>query len=327
MRRRPTWRDLPAAVAGAVETRLGAGVVGALSHEGGYSPGLAATLVLEDGSRVFVKAVDGATYPEAGRAHLREAAVSPLLPRPVPAPRLRWTLEESGWVVLALDALDGREPHQPWQAEELGLVLDAVAALARVTAPPTELLPPMPERLVLDHWAVLAREPHPGLAAYEPWVVPALGDLAALAAGWADAVAGDTLVHSDLRADNVVLTAAGARIVDWAHAVRGAPWVDLVGLLPSVAAAGGGDPEELLRGHPVGRAAPAGAVDAFLAALTGYFVGSSVRPAPSGIPHLREIQHAQGAAGLRWLRSRGALARPVRGRAARMSAPVRRLPG
>ena len=41
---------------------------------------------------------------------------------------------------------------------------------------------------------------------------------------------------------------------------------------------------------------------AVLAGLSGYFVNSSLQPAPPGIPNLRRFQAAQGVATLRWLR-------------------------
>lgn len=40
---------------------------------------------------------------------------------------------------------------------------------------------------------------------------------------------------------------------------------------------------------------------AVVAALTGYFLGNAVRPAPVGIANLRAFQLAQGLAALEWL--------------------------
>ncbi|MFH6690354.1 MULTISPECIES: hypothetical protein [Cellulosimicrobium] len=42
----------------------------------------------------------------------------------------------------------------------------------------------------------------------------------------------------------------------------------------------------------------------YLAALTGYFLKSSLDPAPPGIPHLRAFQRAQAEVGVAWLRHR-----------------------
>ena len=41
-----------------------------------------------------------------------------------------------------------------------------------------------------------------------------------------------------------------------------------------------------------------------LAGLTGYFLRSSLNPAPPGLPTLRPFQRAQGDAALEWLRKR-----------------------
>lgn len=75
-------------------------------------------------------------------------------------------------------------------------------------------------------------------------------------------------------------------------------------MLPSVAAQGGPDPEAVFTAHPLGRNADPAGVTAVLAALTGYFVAASLKPAPPGLPTLRAFQGAQGAAALRWLRGR-----------------------
>ena len=93
-------------------------------------------------------------------------------------------------------------------------------------------------------------------------------------------------------------------VVDWPYASSGAPWVDLVGMLPSVGLEGGGDPEEIWSAHPVSRTGHPDAVDAMLSGLTGYFVHGSLQPPPPGIPHVRAYQRAQGEVALAWLRAR-----------------------
>ena len=46
-------------------------------------------------------------------------------------------------------------------------------------------------------------------------------ELAGLEATWATHAAGTTLVHADIRADNLLLTDDGVMVVDWPHACRG----------------------------------------------------------------------------------------------------------
>jgi Ser/Thr protein kinase RdoA (MazF antagonist) len=80
------------------------------------------------------------------------------------------------------------------------------------------------------------------------WSLRHLDRLAALGAE-AAAAAGETLLHLDLRADNMLLTPDRA-VVDWPHARVGTPWVDLLFFAPSVAMQGGPPPEDLLSRTP-----------------------------------------------------------------------------
>ncbi|PTU55391.1 hypothetical protein DBB34_14655 [Sphaerisporangium cinnabarinum] len=107
-----------------------------------------------------------------------------------------------------------------------------------------------------------------------------------------------------LRGDNTVLVDRGAVAVDWPCAARGAALCDVVGMLPAVQVEGGPPPEEVLRRHPLPRDVEPDAVTSYLVALTGYFLTSSLDPAPPGIPHLRAFQRAQAEVGVAWLRHR-----------------------
>jgi hypothetical protein len=121
----------------------------------------------------------------------------------------------------------------------------------------------------------------------DPWVTENLDRLATLEAGWAEAAAGDTLLHADLRADNILLTESRVVLVDWPWARIGAAWTDLLLMLPSVAMQGGPPPEEVFEGHPVGRGADRDAVTPVLAAFAGFMINGSTQPAVPGIPALR----------------------------------------
>jgi hypothetical protein len=78
-----------------------------------------------------------------------------------------------------------------------------------------------------------------------------LDRLAELEATWSDLAAGDTLLHTDLRPDNMLYRKDGSVVmVDWAWPCRGTAWVDLVSLMPSLLA-DGIDPDPILTTHPV----------------------------------------------------------------------------
>jgi aminoglycoside phosphotransferase (APT) family kinase protein len=120
-------------------------------------------------------------------------------------------------------------------------------------------------------------------------------------------VAGSAVVHFDVRDDNILITDEGrAMICDWNWPRRGAPWLDLVGLLFSVHS-DGLDADAIVRTNPLTRDVEPRSIDAFLAAIWLYFTTRSGQPAPEFSPHLREFQRLQGEWVLSWLRSRGGL--------------------
>lgn len=305
---RTPWEALPAAVRGAVADLLGgAPVTHAVTQPGGFSPGVAARVRTAADRAAFVKAVSADSNPHSPALHRAEARNAAALPATVPAPRLLGSYDDGTWVALVFEEVDGRQPHVPWRPGELRRVLDAVATLGRTLTPSPVDAPPAAEHLAdsFDGWRQLAEGPPEALDRLDEWTVSHLAELAGLAAPWPGSVAGDTLAHADLRADNVLLTADGAVVfVDWPHAVRAAPWFDLLVMLPCVRAQGGPDPERVFTAHPLGRDADPARVTAVLAALTGYFLAHSVRPAPPGLPALRPFQRAQGDAALAWLRTR-----------------------
>ncbi|HEY7282004.1 MAG TPA: aminoglycoside phosphotransferase family protein [Actinomycetota bacterium] len=303
---RLAWSLLPGRIVAAVEERLGSRIVQAHDRPGGFSPGAAARLRLADGRAAFVKAVAGELNPSSPDMHRAEARITAALPATAPVPGFLFLHDDGDWVALGLEAVDGGEPAVPWEAEELGRVLTAVADLHGALTPPPVDAPRLGDRLgsQFRNWRDLASGRFPVADATDPWAVRNLERLAGLESRWEEAAAGDTLLHGDLRADNILLTPDRVVFVDWPHAALGAPWVDLVFLAPSVAMQGGPEPEVLFDGHPSARAAPARAVDAVVAALAGYFHVRGMLPSPPGLPTLRAFQAAQGVQAVAWLRRR-----------------------
>lgn len=309
--RRLLFADLPLSLRRRIEQRLRARVVGARSHPEGFSPGLAASLRLEGGRRCFLKAVSSKANPDSPSIHLREAEVARRLPPGVPAPRFLWSLEEPPWVVLAFEDVEGRTPRLPWRPRELERVL---AAMERLSAALTPSPMPVPttasaHRLSFRNWRGPPGKGEPGPTpdrSWGPWTRRHLHELADLEGRWERASRGRTLLHSDVRADNVLLAREGEEVhfVDWPWACRGAPWVDLTFFLPSVAMQGGPPPWEIFDDHPLAAGARAEDVDAVLAALCGFFLHRGRSPPPPGLPTLRPFQWLQGLEALRWLRYR-----------------------
>jgi aminoglycoside phosphotransferase (APT) family kinase protein len=269
---------------------------------------VAAIVETADGRRFFVKAAAPELNPDTPHFHRREAVIAGALPEDAPAPRLLWTYDEGedGWIVLVYEALSGRNPHTPWQADELDRVVAALIALSDALTPS-----PVPEAIAgrardvslfaRPKWWLMREYPPEGI---DGWSVRNFDRLVELEARARTAIDGDTLIHLDLRADNTLVTDRGVMIVDWPHARVGAPWVDLLGMAPSVALQGGPPPDELLLRHPAARAADPDDINAGVAALAAYFTYQSFQPPPPGLPTVRAFQRAQGEITRAWLAKR-----------------------
>lgn len=308
------WSDLPREIRTRIAELADADVISETSATSGFSPGYAAVLGLSNGTEVFVKAVSPEQNPDSPGLARREIAVAGVLPPEVCAPHLWWHHDDGAWVLLGFQPVDGRAPEMPWRPVDLARALGALTDLAEYGTPAPRDLPAMTDAMasVSPGWALLADDGAAltravgAVGPHGDWVTGHLDELVALAGTAPAASAGDTLVHGDLRADNVMLAPAPddrVWLIDWPHTCRdGARWWDLVGMLPSVAMQDGGDPQTLFWEHPNAQGADRDAVRAVLAAITGFFVHGSVQPPPTSIPNLREFQLAQAIAALDWLR-------------------------
>ncbi len=298
------WDELPDSFRGVLEAAVGSPVSRAVSKDGGFSPGLASVLTLADGTTVFVKAADVARSEFTVDAIRRETRVLAALPDDAPAPRLRWSFDDGEWAALVTEAVAGCNPAQPWVPEELQRFLAAATVLAeRLTPSPIQADPIEHDEDDFHGWTKLASDTA-SAASLEPQVRPYVDRLALIEQPWAAATAGTALLHGDLRADNLMLTDDGFVMVDWPEACIGAPWLDLVFSLPSVAMQGGGDPPQLWAGHPLSHGVDTDAINTVVAAMAGFFIYRSLQPVPPLLPTLRMFQKAQGMIAFDWLSHR-----------------------
>ncbi|BCJ29102.1 phosphotransferase [Actinocatenispora sera] len=299
------WDQLPERIRDEVERRLGGRVVAAHVQDGGFSPAFAGRLRLAGGGRVFVKAGSAADEAYIGTAFRHEARIVAGLPEHAPVPRLRWWFDDGDWVVLAFDEAAGAPPAMPWRRTDRDRVLAALTGLvADLTPAPDVPVSQLGDQDGLDGFRTLAADPHPGLADAYPWVAAELDALAGWEARWPSVAGGDTLLHGDLRADNLLLTDDRVLFVDWPSAVRGVAWFDLVSFLPSLLMQGGGDGAQILATHPLTAEVDPDALTAGLVAVSGYFVSQSLLPAPARLPRIREFQRAQALPAVDLLRAR-----------------------
>lgn len=301
--RRLEWLHLPSHVRALVENQCGSPVVEAASQGAGFTPGFASVLTCADGRRHFVKAASTRAQRMFAEAYREEGRKLAALPPAAPAPRLQWRHDADDWVVLGIEYVDARQPSRPWRQAELDRCLSMTARMAEVLTPPPAGLD---DATFVDEFADWPAywEQLRGDALDLPDLPAHLHDASALAARYAEVTAGETLVHTDIRDDNLLLTDDGRVLLcDWNWPVRGAAWLDTLFLL--IGPRGDGlDVDAVLAAHPLTRDVAPEAVDSVLALITGYFLWSAALPVPSSSPHIRDVQWWQGETCWRWLAQR-----------------------
>lgn len=251
----------------------------------GYAAAFHAVAELEDARTLFVKA--GAEEITSG--FLREeikvyrAIQAPFMP-------VFHGADEGDPPVLVLEDLRGATWPPPWDARSIDSVREALDAKAATPVP--KQLGTIEERRdwLCGGWAEIERDPEPFLSlgvlsrSSLEKVLPTLRGAAENAP-----IDGDSLIHLDVRSDNLCLAERGAVLVDWNHACRGNPDLDLAVWLPSLRLEGGPAPEELLPG-----------AGGFAAALAGFFGSRAGLPPPETAPRVRAFQLAQFRVALPW---------------------------
>lgn len=247
----------------------------------GYGKNEHWTLECVDGTRAFAKVASIPPSPQWLRdeVNVYESVQGPFMPR-----FLGW--EDGSEPLLMLEDVSiGAHAPPPWRHGDVDSVLAAVREMAGA-ARRGEL--PSLTQARWQTWDAVARDPVPllslGLVSPE-WLhasLPALVDAAARTP-----LHGHSLVHCDLRSDNLVLRDGRAVLVDWNHAHVGNSRFDVAFWLPSLALEGGPEPDGF-------------GVDEFAAFVAGFFAARAGLPPPEGAPDVRRFQLAQLEVALPW---------------------------
>jgi len=240
---------------------------------------------LADGRRVFVKA---ATSPYLAGELRREAEVYAHLPTDF-APGLICFDDDQRMPMLVLEDLSDADWGVHWDDVRVEAVRETLRAVASTSSPPntraaTETLSPF------GNWAALIADPAAFVATgirSADWFERHASTLQVAAA--AAPIAGDALLHLDVRSDNLCFRAGKAILVDWNWACIGAADLDLAAWLPSLAAEGGPRPWDILPA--------AGSYAALLAGVWAAVVGL---PPPPTAPTIRHLQRRQLEVALAW---------------------------
>jgi hypothetical protein len=246
----------------------------------GYSQNEHWSVVFADGSRAFLKEGHVEPSPTWVRDERRiyAAVRGPFMPELI-------GFEDGEHPLLVLEDLMPAHWPPPWRAGDVDAVRDALREVAAA-----DVRAGLPR---LDHdtwpgWPAVAEDPEPFLslglvkAAWLEHSLPTLVD-----AWHATPVEGDSLLHCDVRSDNLCIRHGRAVLVDWNHARIGNAAFDLAFWLPSLRLEGGVPPREF-------------GVDAFAVFVAGFFAAAAGRPAPAGAPTVRAFQRAQLQVALPW---------------------------
>ncbi|MFE5583067.1 hypothetical protein [Kitasatospora sp. NPDC056531] len=226
---RHQWADLPAKVRDLIARRCGT-VVGVTVPDAGEVAEFAAALDTATG-RVFVKAAR-LDSPNLWMAR-KEAQAAPAV-KGVGAAVL-WQGEAGGWLVTAFEYVPGRHADMSPGSSDLPLIAGTLAGLADRLTP----APSLRTFSLAQRWAGSALWPEIATAGgLTPWQAEYLGQLSALESRVSDAVAGDTLVHTDMTGSNILVDGARVRVIDWSWPAPAAAWVDTASLVPRLIAAG-----------------------------------------------------------------------------------------
>jgi hypothetical protein len=268
-----------------LEALLGRRIVTARPAVGGYTCALRLVLGLDDGSSCFAKAAastDTATWLRAEH-HFYAHARGSFLPRHIASQ------DDAQTPLLILEDLSSADWTPRWTAERVHAVKVAIGGTARLDVP---ALPPLEQIDALrSGWADVAHNPQPFLAlglASASWLRRTLPSL--ISATEQARLDGDSVLHADLRSDNLCFRADGSVVlIDWNSACRGNARFDLAAWAPSLASEGGPHPEEV-----------AGDVPELAALLAGFFASRAGLPVIADAPRVREVQKSQLRHALPW---------------------------
>lgn len=271
-----------------VETRLSQRAASWRRVSGGYTPAGRWVVTFEDGQSVFVKI--GTTESTANWLRKErlfyEAVRAPFMPK-----FLAWD-DDGEQPLLVLEDLSGANWPPPWDAMRVQRMREALASVA-ATPPPTGLT-----RLadsageMFGGWCAIAADPRAflSLGTCSPaWLDRCLPALIASEADGVAALDGESLLHFDVRSDNMCFAGARTLLVDWNLACIGNPLFDVAAWLPSLEYEGGPKPEEVSTES-----------SEFAGLLSGYFASHAGLPSIPDAPLVRRVQREQLFTALPW---------------------------
>ncbi len=254
--------------------------------KGGYSVAERWVAKLQNGSSVFIKAATDEDTKSWLKAEdkVYENIKGDFMPQ--------FIGYDEASSILALEDLSKETWTYEWSAERVQAVLHMLEKVAATKTPDDfpllELQAPK-----FNGWREIAAVPENragflklGLASSE-WLDKALPIL--VQAEMAAKFEGDSLVHVDVRSDNICFRGKKPMLVDWNWACRGNAKLDVVGWFPSLHVEGGPAPWDVTLDEPE-----------LITALAGFWAIRAPRPSHKQGTAIRELQLKQLRSALPW---------------------------
>ncbi|RXK86101.1 phosphotransferase [Filimonas effusa] len=230
----------------AIENVLNKKIIQCVQPNFGLSAALRYSIELEDKSKVFVKAAtDDQT---AGWLRTEHSVLASYQDNFMPE-IINWIDEFVNFPILitqdfsnAFWAASDKGVH--WRKGDIELLLDTVKKLSTIKG--RHLLPKL-ENHNTGVWAKIAEDPEGFLKlkmCSGNWLMHSI-DYLIEAESKVDKT-GETLVHGDIRSDNICIDGSRVVFVDWSNACIGSADHDLVNLLPTLHLEGGPDPFQIM---------------------------------------------------------------------------------
>ncbi|MEK8228193.1 hypothetical protein NKG05_22140 [Oerskovia sp. M15] len=291
-------------------------------------------LRLSTGDQVFLKAARTLDEPESADLHRAEARITVRLPRPSPAPTSCGVMGTATGSCSPTRRSTGipAGPVGPRRARPRPQHPRRPVPHPRSPRDPAAPAGPELASSAIG-WGQLQREPYAHLEHVAPWAARHLGALAELELGVLVACEGESIVHGDMRADNLVVTPTRSTSSTGPTRCAGQPGWTWPTCSPASGPRGRGSVRSGRGPRPDGRAAtcrplgglraggrvahrrlrrPSLGVDvhpADLRSIVGGLAGSSMdvarRPAPRSRPGQAEQALGWSLAGLAWLEHLG----------------------
>jgi hypothetical protein len=253
----------------------------------GYTPARRLVATFENGSSAFAKvAVNESTAEWLAAEHVVYSQVEgSFLPR-------FFGYDDAEPALLLLEDLSEAQWPPPWPEGSIAAVLGALEKISASWPPRGVPTTEIYREELLEGWALVEQDPGPflsfGLCSRE-WLADALPTL--LESARTAPIEGESLLHFDVRSDNIALQGDRAVLVDWNWACIGNPLLDRATWAPSLHVEGGPPPELVAPECPPG----------FPAMLAGFWALRVGLPPPEGAaPGLRDLQLAQLGVVLPW---------------------------